>query len=202
MGNDAVAQITIADRYLCFDENQYTKCEFCSAKSFCVDLERVCARSVKVCSYFCTNQASKNRNSNVNGAPNQIGCSYWARDCFPLIARIHGRPNRNKIGTEENLGVLSFLCHPVLFAVCPENFGKIVLFNGVSGNCLLGYANESVEFLNALNCQGLPSKVSARGIPFFQGVVYPFQRHWGIVVKTHVLRDVVLNNRRSVTVEL
>ena len=34
MGNDAVAQITIADRYLCSDENQYTKCEFCSATSF------------------------------------------------------------------------------------------------------------------------------------------------------------------------
>ena len=98
--------------------------------------------------------------------------------------------------------MLPFSHPPVTLPACPEDFGKIVIFDGIGGYGLVGYPIESVKFLTPPNSQGLPAKVPAGVVPFLQRVLYSLKRHWGIFFKSHVLRDVFLNYGRSVVVEL
>ena len=98
--------------------------------------------------------------------------------------------------------MLPFPHPPVTLPACPEDFGKIAIFDGVSCYGLFGHPIESVKFLTPPNSQLLPAKVPAGVVPFFQRVLYSLKRHWGIFVKSHVLRDVFLNYGRFVVVEL
>ena len=52
--------------------------------------------------FFCKN-SPKNRYKNVNGGLISKECSHGLIQYFPLIARVHTRANRNKIGTETKI---------------------------------------------------------------------------------------------------
>ena len=68
---------------------------------FRVDQAQVSIRMRRFCSHFCAHLRRENRYRDVNDAPILTGCSHFPRRYFPLIARVRGHSDVNKMLTEK-----------------------------------------------------------------------------------------------------
>ena len=69
----------------------------------------------------------QNRNKNANNFRILNVCSHFSRGRFPLIARVCGHPNVNKMLTEKKIDILRFFLLPRILPFSPKDFAKVLV---------------------------------------------------------------------------